>query len=127
MPRSSAKAAGMLPRDNTEATGTHPWDNTNAVQMLPWDGAGPGAYADGERSLADSPVMPGQAPLPPLDDLVAGINTVGFAPGSADEAQAERAGRQAVDYATALRSRRSWWRRAWWSVHPGPLRWRRRG
>jgi hypothetical protein len=65
-------------------------------------------------------------PLPPLDDLVAGINAVGFAPGAADDAQAERAGRQAVAYATALRERRPWWRRLWWSVHPGPLRWHRR-
>ncbi|MFF5292082.1 DUF3488 and transglutaminase-like domain-containing protein [Paractinoplanes globisporus] len=65
------------------------------------------------------------APLPPLDELVAGINTVGFAPGAADDAQADRAGSQAVAYATALRARRSWWRRVWWSLHPGPLRWRR--
>jgi len=62
--------------------------------------------------------------LPPLGELVAGINTVGFAPGSADEGQAVRAGDQAIAYAEALRSRRSWWRRIWWSVHPGPLRWR---
>jgi transglutaminase-like putative cysteine protease len=62
--------------------------------------------------------------LPPLDHLVAGINTVGFAPGSADHGQANRAGEQAIAYADALRGRRSWWRRAWWSVHPGPLRWR---
>jgi hypothetical protein len=66
-----------------------------------------------------------EQPLPPLDDLVAGINTVGFAPGAASDEQAERAGRQAVAYAEALRERRSWWRRVWWSVHPGPLRWRR--
>jgi hypothetical protein len=66
-----------------------------------------------------------EAPLPPLDELVAGINTVGFAPGAADHGQADRAGRQAVTYADALRARRSWWRRAWWSVRPGPLRWRR--
>ena len=66
-----------------------------------------------------------QAPLPPLDGLVAGINVVGFAPGSADQAQAEHAGREAVAYAEALRARRSWWRRLWWSIHPGPLRWRR--
>ncbi|MFF5075570.1 transglutaminaseTgpA domain-containing protein [Actinoplanes sp. NPDC000266] len=73
--------------------------------------------------------VPGSEPsedLPPLDDLVAGINTVGFAPGSADDAQAARAGGQAVAYAAALRARRSWWRRVWWSVHPGPLRWSRR-
>lgn len=71
---------------------------------------------------ADDP--PGR-PLPPLDELVAGLNTVGFAPGAADEEQARRAGEQAVTYAEELRRRRSWWRRAWWSVHPGPLRWHR--
>jgi hypothetical protein len=63
---------------------------------------------------------------PPLDDLVAGVNTVAFAPGHADVEQADRAGAQAVAYADALRARRSWWRRAWWSLHPGPLRWHRR-
>ncbi|GAA0577226.1 hypothetical protein GCM10010172_72420 [Paractinoplanes ferrugineus] len=67
----------------------------------------------------------GELPLPPLDKLVTGINTVGFAPGAATSAQAEWAARQAVDYAQALRSRRSWWRRLWWSLHPGPLRWHR--
>jgi transglutaminase superfamily protein/transglutaminase TgpA-like protein len=63
--------------------------------------------------------------LPPLDDLVAGVNTTAFAPGAADDEQAQRAAAQAVAYADALRARRSWWRRLWWSVHPGPLRWRR--
>jgi transglutaminase-like putative cysteine protease len=66
-----------------------------------------------------------QDPLPPLDGLVAGINVVGFAPGAADQAQAEQAGRQVAAYAEALRARRSWWRRLWWSIHPGPLRWHR--
>lgn len=46
-----------------------------------------------------------------------------FAPGSADNTLAERAARHAITYAEALRARRSWWRRAWWSIHPGPLRW----
>jgi hypothetical protein len=64
-------------------------------------------------------------PLPPLDELVAGVNTVGFAPGAADSGQAERAGQQVVAYTEALRERLPWWRRIWWSVHPGPLRWRR--
>jgi transglutaminase-like putative cysteine protease len=63
--------------------------------------------------------------MPPLDELVAAVNTVGFAPGAADGGQAARAGAQAVAYADALRARRSWWRRIWWSVHPGPLRWHR--
>jgi hypothetical protein len=71
--------------------------------------------------------VPARAPFPPLDDLVAGVNTATFAPGAADAAQAERAGAQAVAYADALRERRSRWRRAWWSIHPGPLRWHRRG
>ncbi|MGX6607059.1 DUF3488 and transglutaminase-like domain-containing protein [Micromonosporaceae bacterium Da 78-11] len=66
----------------------------------------------------------GESPLPPLDELVAGINTVGFAPGAADDEQARRAGAQAVAYSAALRGRRSWWRRLWWTVNPGPLRWR---
>jgi hypothetical protein len=68
---------------------------------------------------------PAAGDLPPLDDLVAGINTVGFAPGSADDTQATRAGHQAVAYADELRTRRSRWRRLWWSLHPGPLRWHR--
>jgi hypothetical protein len=50
---------------------------------------------------------------------------VGFAPGHADDEQADRAGAQAVAYADALRAHRSWWRRIWWSVRPGPLRWHR--
>ncbi|MFI5933690.1 hypothetical protein [Actinoplanes sp. NPDC051494] len=33
-----------------------------------------------------------------------------------------RAGEQAVAYAEALRSDRSWWRKLWWSIRPGPLR-----
>ena len=76
------------------------------------------------RRAADEPVL--RPALPPVDDLVAGVNTSAFAPGAADVAQAARAGDQAVAYAQALRCRRSWWRRAWWSVHPGPLRWHRR-
>jgi hypothetical protein len=84
----------------------------------------------------DVPEGPGPAPvraaappagygMPPLDELVSAVNTVGFAPGAADGRQAERAGEQAVAYAEALRAKRSWWRRVWWSVHPGPLRWHR--
>jgi transglutaminase-like putative cysteine protease len=64
-------------------------------------------------------------PLPPLDDLVSGLNTTAFAPGAADHERAERGGAQAVAFGDALRARHPWWRRAWWSVHPGPLRWHR--
>ena len=89
--------------------------------------AAPGAP---HGALGLVPVVPGrptkgavEAPLPPLDELVAGVNVAAFAPGAVDTGQAERAAAQAVAYADALRARRSWWRRAWWSLHPGPLRW----
>ncbi|MFI7598056.1 DUF3488 and transglutaminase-like domain-containing protein [Actinoplanes sp. NPDC049681] len=65
------------------------------------------------------------AALPPLDELVRAVNTVAFAPAAATGEQADRAGAQAAAYADALRGTRPWWRRAWWSVHPGPLRWHR--
>jgi transglutaminase-like putative cysteine protease len=79
------------------------------------------APSRGAVAVASRPV----SSLPSLDELVAGINTVGFAPGSADGGQAERAGMEAVAYANALREQLPWWRRLWWSVRPGPLRWRR--
>jgi hypothetical protein len=81
------------------------------------------APADASRPHATRPG--GSRPLPPLDELVVGVNTTAFAPGAADAGQAQRAAAQAVAYADALRERRSWWRRAWWSLHPGPLRWHR--
>jgi hypothetical protein len=84
--------------------------------------AGPGT---GAVAVARAPGTVSVRPLPPLDALVAGVNTVGFAPGHADDEQADRAGAQAVAYADALRAHRSWWRRIWWSVRPGPLRWHR--
>ncbi|MEU8656860.1 DUF3488 and transglutaminase-like domain-containing protein [Actinoplanes philippinensis] len=67
-----------------------------------------------------------ETPLPGLDGLVDAVNTAGFAPEAADAGQAQRAGDEVVAYAAALRGRRPWWRRVWWSVHPGPLRWNRR-
>ncbi|MFC4069074.1 transglutaminase-like domain-containing protein [Actinoplanes subglobosus] len=71
----------------------------------------------------EAPVAVDGPPLPRLDALVDAVNTSGFAPEAADAVQALRAGEQVVAYAAALRERRSWWRRIWWSVHPGPLRW----
>ncbi|MFD1323305.1 transglutaminaseTgpA domain-containing protein [Micromonospora sonneratiae] len=63
--------------------------------------------------------------VPPIEELAELVNLSGFAPGATTEEQARRAGDHAVAYATALRARRSWWRRLLWSTHPGPLRWRR--
>ncbi|MEV6495654.1 transglutaminase domain-containing protein, partial [Actinoplanes sp. NPDC051633] len=79
--------------------------------------------AGASTDVLERPVVDG---LPPLDRLVDGVNTTAFALGAAGEEQARRAGDEVVAYASALRARRSWWRRAWWSLHPGPLRWHRR-
>jgi hypothetical protein len=83
------------------------------------------AVADGAPAAGGAPADDG-TPLPRLDGLVDAVNTAGFAPEAADAGQAQRAGDEVVAYAAALRERRSWWRRLWWSVHPGPLRWNRR-
>jgi hypothetical protein len=64
---------------------------------------------------------------PGLADLAEKVNAVGFAGGTsatggADELAAQGAKAQAVEYARALRARRSWWRRLLWRVDPRPLR-----
>jgi transglutaminase-like putative cysteine protease len=82
-------------------------------------------FAAAAGSAAAPPGAGDGPPLPPLDDLVAAVNAVAFAAGAADDGQSRRAGGQATAYADALRGRRSWWRRAWWVLHPGPLHWHR--
>ncbi|GIE04092.1 hypothetical protein Adu01nite_54420 [Paractinoplanes durhamensis] len=131
-------APGRPPDDagmDVFGTAGGPGDGTAGGPGTKADGTagGPGTKADGTTGGFGAGAgtgtlvveRPAESALPPLDQLVAGINTVGFAPGAADDGQAEQAGRQAVAYSTALRARRSWWRRVWWSVHPGPLRWHR--
>ncbi|MFC4092784.1 transglutaminaseTgpA domain-containing protein [Micromonospora sp. GCM10011541] len=65
------------------------------------------------------------APAVAVDELAGLLNRVAFAPGTATPEQAERAAAVAHGYVSALRDARPWWRRLLWSVHPGPLRWRR--
>ncbi len=60
-----------------------------------------------------------------VDELAALLNQAGFAPGSVTPEQAERAARLSQGFADALRTARSGWGRLVWTVHPGPLRWRR--
>ncbi|RQX05445.1 transglutaminase, partial [Micromonospora globispora] len=67
----------------------------------------------------------GDPPPTDVDDLARLLNRVAFAPGTATPEQAERATAMADRYVSALRAARPWWRRLLWSVHPGPLRWRR--
>ncbi|SBT47061.1 Transglutaminase-like superfamily protein [Micromonospora narathiwatensis] len=82
------------------------------------------------RTLADArAARPGQPGTEAVDDeadeLAGLLNQVAFAPHTATPAQADRAADLAGRYATALRATRPWWRRLLWTVHPGPLRWRR--
>lgn len=60
-----------------------------------------------------------------VDELAGLLNQVAFAPGTATPAQAERAAALTTGYVAALRAARPRWRRLLWTVHPGPLRWRR--
>jgi len=66
-------------------------------------------------------------PAPRLDDLAGLVNAAEFGGGRLAEDDAHRARASATAYVGELRARRSWWRRLIWSVHPGPLRWHRRG
>jgi transglutaminase-like putative cysteine protease len=66
-------------------------------------------------------------PAPALDDLAGLVNAAEFGADRLAEEDARRARASATAYVGELRSRRSWWRRLIWSVHPGPLRWHRRG
>ncbi|MDG4786482.1 transglutaminaseTgpA domain-containing protein [Micromonospora sp. WMMD1102] len=82
-------------------------------------GPGPDAGTTPDRAGGLRPAAP------PVDDLAALVNLAAFAPGSATDEQARRAGELAVAYSAGLRADRPWWRRVLWSLHPGPLRWRR--
>ncbi|MEU2610488.1 DUF3488 and transglutaminase-like domain-containing protein [Micromonospora sp. NPDC007271] len=82
------------------------------------------------RTLADALVArPGEPDAGAVDgapgELAGLLNQVAFAPHTTTPGQADRAAELATRYATALRATRPWWRRLLWSVHPGPLRWRR--
>ncbi|NUO55834.1 MAG: transglutaminase domain-containing protein [Hamadaea sp.] len=66
-------------------------------------------------------------PAPRLDDLAWLVNAAEFSAGRLAEDDAHRARASATAYVGELRARRSWWRRLIWSIHPGPLRWHRRG
>jgi hypothetical protein len=84
------------------------------------------AAAAGRTRFAHAGRAGVRLPAPPLDELADLVNRAAFAGSAVDEAHASRAGTQATAYAAELRARRPWWRRALWSLHPGPLRWHRR-
>jgi hypothetical protein len=64
-------------------------------------------------------------PAVPLGELADLVNVSAFAGSPPDPRRATAAGVQALAYAQQLRARQPWWRRALWSLHPGPLRWHR--
>lgn len=63
---------------------------------------------------------------PPIDELAGVVNESTFARDDAASQQAEIARARALTYIGELKARRSWFRRLIWTLHPGPLRWRRR-
>ncbi|MEU4569966.1 transglutaminaseTgpA domain-containing protein [Micromonospora sp. NPDC023956] len=81
--------------------------------------AEPAVVAAAEPCPADG------APVSGLAELAVLVNQVSFAPDGVDDDRAVRAGRIAADVVRELRAGRPRWRRLLWSVHPGPLRWRR--
>ncbi|SBV30920.1 Transglutaminase-like enzyme, putative cysteine protease [Micromonospora krabiensis] len=74
---------------------------------------------------ADAPRRGDVPPDADVDTLAGLLNQVAFAPGTASAAQADQATGIATGYVDALRATRPRWRRLLWSIHPGPLRWRR--
>jgi hypothetical protein len=63
---------------------------------------------------------------PPITELGDVVNQTTFAREEAEPQQADIARNRALNFIEELKARRSWWRRVWWALHPGPLRWRRR-
>ncbi|GAA2523000.1 DUF3488 and transglutaminase-like domain-containing protein [Pilimelia columellifera] len=67
---------------------------------------------------------------PAVTRLADAANLVAFAPpgsGAVSAPDADIAVAQAVGHVAWARSQLSWWRRWWWTIHPGPLRWRQSG
>ncbi|MET9303132.1 DUF3488 and transglutaminase-like domain-containing protein [Micromonospora aurantiaca] len=85
----------------------------------------PGDGAAGLTDRAGDGVAAGGPDEAAVDELAALLNQAGFAPGSVTAEQAERAARLSQGFGDALRAARSRWGRLLWTVHPGPLRWRR--
>ncbi|TCB97327.1 transglutaminase domain-containing protein [Micromonospora zingiberis] len=84
-----------------------------------------GGHPTGQQPAEPDTDGSGVAAYRAVDELARLVNQVGFAPGGVTDGQAAAAADAATGYIGALRATRSRWRRLLWSVHPGPLRWRR--
>ncbi|MBC9003322.1 transglutaminaseTgpA domain-containing protein [Micromonospora aurantiaca (nom. illeg.)] len=115
----AAEVAERARRTLAEARAARSGEDAAAPTHRPGDGAaGPTDRAGGGAATGG----PDEAAV---DELAALLNQAGFAPGSVTPEQAERAARLSQGFGDALRSARSRWGRLLWTVHPGPLRWRR--
>ncbi len=63
---------------------------------------------------------------PPVNELAGVVNTTTFGNVGTPDEQAEIARARVLSYIGELRARRSLLRRLLWTLHPGPLRWRRK-
>ncbi|WKU02291.1 DUF3488 and transglutaminase-like domain-containing protein [Micromonospora soli] len=84
----------------------------------------PSGAPDGDAASGSGEAGAGM-PGGDVEELAGLLNEVAFAPGMATPDQADRAAALAGGYVAALRAARPGWRRLLWTVHPGPLRWRR--
>ncbi|ADL47672.1 transglutaminase domain-containing protein [Micromonospora aurantiaca (nom. illeg.)] len=115
----AAEVAERARRTLAEARAARSGDGAAGPTDRPGDGAAGPTDRAGEGAAAGGPDEAA------VDDLAALLNQAGFAPGSVTPEQAERAARLSQGFGDALRSARSRWGRLLWTVHPGPLRWRR--
>ncbi len=126
----AAEVAERARRTLAEARAARSGDGAAAPTHRPGDGAAgptdrPGDGAAGPTDRAGDSAAAGGPDKAAVDELAALLNQAGFAPGNVTPEQAERAARLSQGFADALRSARSRWGRLLWTVHPGPLRWRR--
>ncbi|MFI7509882.1 transglutaminaseTgpA domain-containing protein [Micromonospora aurantiaca] len=115
----AAEVAERARRTLAEARAARSGEDAAAPTHRPGDGAAAPTDRPGDSAAVGGPDEAA------VDELAALLNQAGFAPGSVTPEQAERAARLSQGFADALRSARSQWGRLLWTVHPGPLRWRR--
>ncbi|MGC1215333.1 MAG: transglutaminase domain-containing protein, partial [Micromonospora sp.] len=114
------RAARVIVEARATAAGHGPTRTAEARAVVGSEGTSPLA-GDAAQLTVDGP----DPPAADVTELAGLLNRVAFAPGTATPEQAERAAVVADGYVSALRAARPWWRRLLWSVHPGPLHWRR--
>ncbi|WP_435817943.1 transglutaminaseTgpA domain-containing protein [Micromonospora aurantiaca (nom. illeg.)] len=115
----AAEVAERARRTLAEARAARSGEDAAAPTHRPGDGAAAPTDRPGDSAAVGGPDEAA------VDELAALLNQAGFAPGSVTPEQAERAARLSQGFGDALRSARSRWGRLLWTVHPGPLRWRR--